>query len=69
MRQTGTHTWNIIVQYHLCPQCHYIIESREDYVRQSGKCQKNLVCGRCKNPFTITKPTRPTFGPLWGKGS
>ena len=62
----GTHTWNITIQYHRCPQCGKIIESREDYIYRLGKYEKTLRCERCKHLFKIIKPHRTKFGPLWG---
>jgi hypothetical protein len=66
MTQNGTHTWDIIIHYHRCPGCGFIIESREDYHYRMGKYQKDLTCSRCQRRFTITKPTRLRFGPLIG---
>lgn len=62
----GNHTWDIIIQYHRCPKCGVIMESRLDYEYRLGKYQKDLECERCGHRFTLTKKTKPTFGPLWG---
>lgn len=67
MRQIGIHTWEIIIQYHRCPKCGNIIESREDYENRLGKFEKDLKCERCRHQFTITKPMKPALGPLLGK--
>jgi|EndMetStandDraft_5_1072996.scaffolds.fasta_scaffold109861_2 uncharacterized C2H2 Zn-finger protein len=67
MTQKGTHTWDLIVQYHRCPKCGYIFESREDYQNRLGLYQKDLQCPRCNNIYTITKDRKPTFGPLTGE--
>ena len=67
MAQKGEHTWDLILQYHRCPKCGYIIESRQDYEYHLGKYQKDLECSRCHNRFTLTKQTKPTFGPLFGE--
>lgn len=67
MTQKGEHTWDLVLQYHRCPVCGFIIESREDYqYRMGGVYQKDLECPRCKHRFTLTKPRKPTFGPLIG---
>lgn len=67
MSQKGTHTWDLILQYHQCPKCGYIIESRKGYDYRLGKYQKDLECERCHHIFTVTKNTKPTFGPLIGE--
>jgi rubredoxin len=65
--QKGEHTWDMIIQYHRCPKCGHIIESREDFeYRLGGIYQKDLECPNCKNLFTLTKPRKPSFGPLIG---
>lgn len=66
MSQRGTHTWDLIIHYHRCPACGYIIESRQDYQYRFGKYQKDIICRRCQSSFTLTKPVRPHFGPLIG---
>lgn len=62
----GNHTWDIVLDYHLCPQCGYIIENRQKYTLSSGSYQRNLVCERCKHNFTVTKHKPKTFGPFLG---
>ncbi len=66
MTQKGTHTWDLIVQYHRCPKCGYIIESRENYQYCLGRYQKDLQCTRCQQFFTVFKQRRPSFGPFFG---
>lgn len=68
MTQKGEHTWDIVIRYHRCPKCGYIMENREDYHYRLGKYQKDLVCNRCGTAFTETKKARHTFGPLFGEG-
>lgn len=68
MTQKGPHTWDIIIQYHQCPKCGYINESREDYEYRLGKYQKDIRCERCGNNFTLTKRARPSMGPFFGEG-
>ncbi|MBA3957838.1 MAG: hypothetical protein H0X51_05525 [Parachlamydiaceae bacterium] len=67
MTQKGTHTWDLVVHYHKCPECGYIIESRQDYHYQLGKYIKELECSRCHKHFTVQKPSKPRFGPLLGE--
>jgi hypothetical protein len=64
--QKGTHTWDLVIDYHRCPQCGNIIESRTSYHYVSGKYQKEVECERCQNRFMAIKPTKLTFGPLIG---
>ena len=66
MTQKGLHTWDIIHQYHRCPNCGYIIESRDDYKYLLGKYEKDLECDRCHHQFTLTKHAKPVLGPLLG---
>lgn len=68
MTQKGPHTWDLIVQYHRCPKCGFVMESRTDYEYRLGKYQKDIECERCGNRFTLTKRTRPSMGPLFGEG-
>ncbi|MEC7838870.1 MAG: hypothetical protein VX777_02385 [Chlamydiota bacterium] len=67
-KQEGHHTWNLTVHYHKCPECGYIIESREDYFYRLGKYIKNVECDRCKHAFTLQKRVKPKVGPLFGEG-
>lgn len=66
MTQKGEHTWDLILQYHRCPQCNFIIESREDYLFTNKAWTKDVSCPRCGNHFTVTKTRKKTFGPLIG---
>lgn len=66
MSQKGTHTWDLIIQYHRCPECGYIIESRCDFHYRMGKWIKELSCPRCSHQFTLENNKKPTFGPLIG---
>ena len=66
MTQKGTHTWDLIIHYHCCPKCHFIIESLENYKYQLGKWVKEITCDRCGNIFQATKARKPSFGPLFG---
>lgn len=62
----GNHTWDIVIEYCQCPYCGYIMEDRQKYEYRLGKYQKEVTCDRCKKTVTLTKKTRPTFGPIWG---
>lgn len=67
MTQKGTHTWDLILQYHLCPACGHIIESRQDYQYKAGAWTKSVECDKCSHHFTVTKKQKLTFGPLIGE--
>ncbi len=66
MTQKGEHTWDLILQYHRCPKCGQIIESREDYRYQMGKWIKDVKCDRCGHQERLEKKVKLTFGPLIG---
>ena len=67
MKSHGNHTWNLYLHYYSCPQCGFIIESRQDYEERLTTFEKELTCPRCQHNFTLTKKPRPTFGPLTGE--
>lgn len=67
MTQRGSHTWDLIQQYHRCPKCGFIIESREDFKYHNTKYSKELKCPRCQNEFTVTKAGPFRLGPLLGQ--
>lgn len=66
MKQRDLHTWNLILHYHRCPRCGYIIESRHDFDNRMGTWIKDVDCERCHYQFELTKARKPTFGPLIG---
>lgn len=66
MSQKGLHTWDLILQYHRCPNCWAIIESREDFHYRLGSWVKEVACMRCGYVFELTKARKPSFGPLIG---
>ncbi len=66
MTQKGSHTWDLIVHYHRCPKCGYIIESRDDYIFHKNKGVKQLTCKRCNHAFEEIKMRKSSFGPLLG---
>lgn len=61
----GNHTWTIEHYYHRCPECGYILESRDNYRYQLGKFIKDLECPRCSHAFTEIKE-RDRIGPIFG---
>lgn len=63
----GSHTWDIVVEYHKCPECETVIENRNRYEKRHDKWQLEIDCTRCDCTFTVTKKMRPTFGPLTGR--
>jgi hypothetical protein len=66
MSQQGTHTWDLVLQYHCCPECGTIIESREDFHYQMGSWLKEIQCTKCKKIFLVKKQQKLKFGPLLG---
>lgn len=66
MGKKGSHTWDIIIQYHLCPHCHTVVESRKDWTYRAGKEFKKLTCPKCKKSITLTREYRGPIGPLMG---
>lgn len=62
----GNHTWDLVLHYYRCPKCGYVIENRDKYERRMALLQKEVICTRCEYVFTVTKKTKPTFGPLFG---
>lgn len=65
-RTQATHSWPLIVHYHRCPKCGFVLESRTDYELFLGEYRKHLVCDRCEHDFIATKKYPATFGPLLG---
>lgn len=66
MTRKGPHTWDLVLQYHRCPKCGYIIESREGFRHRLGSWMKEVQCDRCKHSFELKKDRKPSFGPLIG---
>ncbi|MBA3239500.1 MAG: hypothetical protein H0T62_14320 [Parachlamydiaceae bacterium] len=66
MKQRGSHTWDTVIQYHLCPNCKRIIESRVDFVYRLGKYIKELECPYCKKEITLLQPRKVRPGPFFG---
>lgn len=64
-----THTWELNLYYHECPECGRIIESRKDFSLISGKYVKVLKCPSCNHRFILEKPGKRPFGPVFGKPS
>lgn len=66
MSQKGPHTWDLHLRYHRCPECGYIIESREGYRYSQGDYKKELDCSRCGCHFVESKGVQSTLGPFIG---
>ena len=66
MSDKGSHTWEMILHYHRCPDCGYIFESRKPYEEVMGRLEKEERCPRCTEKFLVSKERKPTFGPLIG---
>lgn len=66
MGQKGNHTWDLTIQYHCCPACDYIIESRQDYTYRLGEYYKYVDCVRCGKHFELRKHAHKTIGPFFG---
>lgn len=64
--EKGSHTWDIIIEYHRCPNCEFINENRKKYQYRLGKQQKEVECQRCHHLFVVTKkvPT-PKLKPIF----
>ncbi len=67
MTQKGTHTWDIVISYHRCPECGYIFENRDNWQAMKKISQKNLQCPRCKKEFIDKKPLRNNSLPFFGE--
>jgi len=67
MTQKSQHSWDMILHYHRCPKCGFIVESREDFQCRLGVWIKEMICERCGQAFTLSKKNKPTFGPLIGR--
>lgn len=67
MTQKGSHTWDLVVDYHRCPKCGFITESRQSFYSDAeGKWSKKITCGRCDGQFVVNKARKPSFGPFTG---
>lgn len=58
MVQKGSHTWELVWQYHLCPHCQHIIESRCDYTLNNNQLVKEITCPYCYQNFIEEKPLK-----------
>lgn len=67
MTQRGDHTWDIVISYHKCPHCEYIIEDRTKYEYHNGMYVKELQCPKCKHVFKVKKNVKLRVGPLIGE--
>lgn len=66
MTQKGEHTWDLVIDYQRCPQCGFIIESREGFQYRLGKWEKDVECPRCAHRFSVVSNRKVRFGPLIG---
>lgn len=66
MSRKGSHTWEMFLFYHRCPECGYVFESRKPFEEIMGKMEKKEHCPRCLKSFKIFKEREPSFGPLIG---
>lgn len=69
MTQKGEHTWDLVVDYHRCPKCGFINESRVEYQRGKDSLTKDITCGRCGEKFTVSKKITKKFGPIFGNAT
>lgn len=67
MTQKGEHTWDLIQEFHRCPACGFIVESRDDYEYRNMKYEKELKCPRCQREFMAVKAVKPKLGSLLGQ--
>jgi uncharacterized C2H2 Zn-finger protein len=63
----GSHTWDLVTDYHQCPECGTIIENRERYEKRFGGKELDIHCSHCDAAFKAVKKERITFGPLTGR--
>lgn len=61
-----THTWDLYLHYHRCPECGFILESRERPVYRNGQLEKPLDCPRCQNHWMEKRPYNGPIAPLFG---
>lgn len=61
--QLDNHTCTMTWEYHECPKCHKITESRTEYKRcDSGVYRKKVSCKKCKETFEVEKKLPPMLG-------
>lgn len=61
MTQKGSHTWDILIDYHLCPECKHIVENRQEYSLKSGQYVKEMKCPSCGHSFSVFKAKKPRW--------
>ncbi len=50
------HTCTLAIEYHICPKCKKITESRNAYVKGGdGVDRKKVECMKCKETFEVKK--------------
>lgn len=62
----GNHTWDLVLHYHECPFCGFILESRDKFEKRFHHIIKDLTCSRCSHPFRVEKKIESHLGPLLG---
>ncbi len=61
MTQKGSHTWDLVIDYHVCPTCKRIIEDRQNYIRVSKRLAKEIKCPYCEHVFSAIKESKPQW--------
>jgi ssDNA-binding Zn-finger/Zn-ribbon topoisomerase 1 len=57
----GNHTWDIIIDYVLCPSCGYIIENRQKYQKRGTEFYVEIKCPRCHQQLCHTRTKEPDW--------
>jgi uncharacterized C2H2 Zn-finger protein len=58
MSQKGSHTWDLNLDYHLCPKCKQIFEDRQAYTLKAGRYVKEMKCPYCEHLFSASKANK-----------
>jgi hypothetical protein len=57
MTQKGSHTWDITIDYHLCPKCKHIVEDRQEYILNV----KEVKCSFCGHLFSVFRAKKSSW--------
>lgn len=61
--QLDNHTCPLVWEYHTCPKCKKITESRQAYKRfDDGSYRKKVACKKCHETFEVSKILKPLLG-------